>query len=179
MGLTDRQEKFIQELVKGESQRKAYRIAYPQSQAWKDSAVDSRASNLLKNRKVMERYEELRSKLKEDAENECIASARDILKELAAIAFLDVTDVVNIENNKVVIKPTATLPDAVKKAISGIKQTRTGIEIKFHDKEKALEMLGRHLGLFKDNVELNTGNLGDAIAAAYAARQKDVPDNES
>ena len=36
-----------------------------------------------------------------------------------------------------------------------IKDGKYGIEIKLNDKEKALELLGRHLGMFKDKVEVS------------------------
>lgn len=39
-------------------------------------------------------------------------------------------------------------------AIESIKQGRSGIEIKLHDKVKSLELVGRHLGIFeKDNAQ--------------------------
>ena len=40
------------------------------------------------------------------------------------------------------------------KAIAGIKEGKNGIELKLNDKEKALELLGRHLGMFKDKLEV-------------------------
>ena len=50
---------FAQELAKGVSQRKAYRVAFPNSKNWKDSTVDSRACDLAKNSKVLARVKEL------------------------------------------------------------------------------------------------------------------------
>ena len=41
------------------------------------------------------------------------------------------------------------------KAISGIKQGKNGIELSTYDKVKALELLGKHLGIFKDKVEVS------------------------
>ena len=46
------------------------------------------------------------------------------------------------------------------KAISGIKQGKNGIELTTYDKVKALELLGRHLGMFKDKVEVS-GNVNN------------------
>lgn len=65
LGLTPRQEIFIQELIKGKSQREAYMTAYPKSKEWKDTSLDSKASNLIKSDKVWTRYQELRSEAKE------------------------------------------------------------------------------------------------------------------
>ena len=57
--LTSKQEKYVQGLVAGLSQRQAYREAYPNSIEWKDRTVDSRASELFKKSKVLGRYNEL------------------------------------------------------------------------------------------------------------------------
>lgn len=63
--LTQKQEKYVQELINGKSQRVAYREAYPSSRKWKDKNVDSRASNLLKNDKVLTRYLELKEEIEQ------------------------------------------------------------------------------------------------------------------
>ncbi|MDO4721416.1 MAG: hypothetical protein Q4A78_12190 [Peptostreptococcaceae bacterium] len=67
MKLSSKQELFVQEIIKGKSQREAYYIAYPKSKKWKVQNVDSRASNLLKNTKVLARYQELKEKSKDRA----------------------------------------------------------------------------------------------------------------
>ena len=54
--LTPKQELFVQEIITGLSQRQAYRKAFPSSKKWKDSAVDSAASRLFQNNKVLARY---------------------------------------------------------------------------------------------------------------------------
>lgn len=67
MSLTAKEEKYVQGLVTGLSQRKAYREAYPNSINWKDRTVDSRASELLKKSNVLGRYNDLMSQHKEKA----------------------------------------------------------------------------------------------------------------
>ena len=43
-----------------------------------------------------------------------------------------------------------------KKALSGIKEGKFGIQVDSCDKVKALELLGKHLGMFKEtNVNVN------------------------
>ena len=64
--LTDRQEKYVQNLLKGMSQRQAYRDAYPKNRG-SDETIDSRASTLLKTDKVFKRYNELREKAEDEA----------------------------------------------------------------------------------------------------------------
>ena len=58
--LTQKQEKFVQALISGKSQREAYKEAYNAANM-KDSTVDSNACRLLNNSKVAARYEELRA----------------------------------------------------------------------------------------------------------------------
>lgn len=65
--LTAKQEKYVQGLVTGLSQRKAYREAYPNSKKWKDRTVDSRASELLKESNVLGRYNGLMNEHKDKA----------------------------------------------------------------------------------------------------------------
>jgi phage terminase small subunit len=60
---------------------------------------------------------------------------------------------------------TADLPDDKQAAVSSIKQGRNGIEVKLHDKPRALEMLGKYLGLFDNGAAppAQSNNLFDAI----------------
>lgn len=65
--LTAKQEKYVQGLVSGLSQRQAYIEAYPNSKKWKPKNVDSKASGLLKQDKVLARYNELIEEHKQKA----------------------------------------------------------------------------------------------------------------
>ena len=78
-----------------------------------------------------------------------------VVKELEAVAFADVTAVASIKNGVVRLMSTDDLTDEQRRAIAGIKETQAGIEVKFNDKLKALELLGRHLGMFRDRVEVS------------------------
>lgn len=51
---------------------------------------------------------------------------------------------------------------------AGVKQTQAGIEIKMHDQAKALENVARHLGMFKDKMEL-TGQDGGPLQVIFDA----------
>lgn len=73
-----RHEKFVQCLIQGMSQRKAYREAFPNSQKWKDATVDKRASELKQNGEVLGRYEELQKV----AEDDTIMNAKERKKWL-------------------------------------------------------------------------------------------------
>lgn len=85
-----------------------------------------------------------------------------ILRELAKIALLNISDVVNLDT--VTIKEGATREDTACIASVKIKTGNvTEREIKTHDKLKALDLLGRHLGMF-------TGQAGQDIEDIDKAR---------
>lgn len=82
-----------------------------------------------------------------------------IIEELAKIALLNPKNLINFE--EATVKEEATEEDLA--AISSIRvkcfPTKDGEgierEVKMYDKAKALELLGRHLGMFKDKVEVS------------------------
>ena len=76
--LTSKQEKYVQGLVAGLSQRQAYREAYPNSIDWKDRTVDSRASELFKKSNVLGRYNELM----EEHKNKALWTREEAVNEL-------------------------------------------------------------------------------------------------
>ena len=52
------------------------------------------------------------------------------------------------------------LTDDQQRAIESISQTQFGVKIKMHDKTRAIELLGRHLGMWLDRVEVSKGESG-------------------
>lgn len=77
--LTIKQEKFIQNIVNGMSQREAYKDAYDAK--YKDEVIDVRACELFKSSKVQVRYNELIKQL----EDESIMSAKERMKWLSDV----------------------------------------------------------------------------------------------
>lgn len=84
--VTDRQEIFVQEIVKGTTQRQAYVIAFPAAKNWKISAIDPTASKLLKNPVVAARLAELR----QQAQKQNALSRDGVLEQLKQIGFGDI-----------------------------------------------------------------------------------------
>ena len=92
-------------------------------------------------------------------------NADRVVRELAKIAFVNAGEVVDLD--------TALLMDKISDddmaAIQSVKVKTFGEdgverEVKLADKLKALELLGKHLGLFKDKVEIN-GNVKSDMSA--------------
>ncbi len=86
-------------------------------------------------------------------------NARRVIRELARIAFVNAPDVIDLdeatvkENAKA--DDTAAIASVKVRRKSGDDFTETEREVKLADKLKALELLGKHLGMFTDNVKLS------------------------
>lgn len=77
-------------------------------------------------------------------------TAETVLDELAAVAFSNAADFVEVTGEgRVRVKPTARIPRAKRAAIVGIRASSGGIEIKLANKMQALQLLGRYLGAFE------------------------------
>ena len=64
-------------------------------------------------------------------------------------------DEIDVDEQFVQFVDTDTLSDDEKAVISAVKETRHGIAVESYDKVRALELLGKHLGMFKDKIELS------------------------
>lgn len=86
-------------------------------------------------------------------------NADRVLREIARIAFVNAADVINFDS--ATISEGASEDDTAAIASVKVKTIPTadgeGVEreIRLADKLKALELCGKHLGMFKDNPEAN------------------------
>ena len=77
------------------------------------------------------------------------------MRELAKIAFSNLPDVVDPLNGAVIM--SADRDDLACIQSIKVKTTESGTEreVKLADKMRALELLGKHLGMFKDRLEVS------------------------
>lgn len=75
-------------------------------------------------------------------------NADRVVRELARIAFADMADVMDLD--AVDVRETISRDDSAAVAKIRRRQTQRGVEceVRMYDKNRALELLGRHLGLF-------------------------------
>lgn len=73
---------------------------------------------------------------------------KQVVEELAAIGFARATNFLCVSDGELTIRPTDTLSKADQAAIASIERSTTGIKLKFYDKMKALELLGKYMGMF-------------------------------
>ena len=90
------------------------------------------------------------------------------MEELAAIGFARATNFLRVSDGELIIRETDTLSKADQAAIAAIERSSTGIKLKFYDKMKALELLGKYMGMFEGTAkeEAARNNLLEAILAA-------------
>ena len=84
MALNIKQEKFIQNIIKGMSQREAYKDAY--NAKYKDEVIDVRACELFNSSKVQVRYKEIMNQL----EDKAIMSAKERIIWLSKVVKGDI-----------------------------------------------------------------------------------------
>jgi len=116
--LTAKQEKFISGLIKGLSQREAYKQSYS-TKNMKNSTIDVKASELLKNGKVSARFNEINGKVVKRAEEKTIANATEVLEfysDLMRGIKKDVTIVTNMEGKVEEKEVKAQLKERIKGA---------------------------------------------------------------
>jgi phage terminase small subunit len=73
------------------------------------------------------------------------------------------------------VKDTRKLSPALKSLYAGVKLGKDGLEVKLHSKDKAAELVARHLGMLKDKVEVTvTDKLAERMQKARKRRSSDV-----
>ena len=144
----EKRKRFADEYLVDLNATRAYKIVY---NIESDDVAAASGSRLLRNVKVQEyltkRFRELRKSTDITPER--------VIEELAKIGFAQYPDFVKIiekvKNGKksqaVEVKDFAFLTEDQKCAIAKVKYSQKGIEIVLCDKLKALELIGKHIGM--------------------------------
>lgn len=130
--LNVKQEKFIQNIINGMSQRQAYKDAYNAN--YSDKSIDEKASTLFNSEKVQERYKELMGKL----EDEAIMSAKERMIWLSKIV------------NGEILEDVPVMTDIKNEKVNTIK-----CPTKIDTKLKALDTLNKMSGEYTTNIKGN------------------------
>ena len=148
--LTSKQARFIEEyLIDLNATQAAIRAGYSEKTAY------SQGEGLLRNVDVAAAVAEAKAARSERTE---ITQDR-VIEEYAKLAFIEMGMFVEWGENGVTLKASADLPPELRAAVAEVSETTTEhggtVRFKLHDKKGALDSLARHLGMFKDN--LNVG----------------------
>lgn len=159
--MTDAQKRFCDEYLIDLNATRAYKVAYPRCK--RDETARANGSRLLTNDNVQE-YISMKQK---EIEKRTEVTQDMVINELAKIAFLDIRKLYNdcggLKNIQDIDEDTARAIASMEslEEFSGYGADREQIgitqKVKLLDKTKALELLGKHLGLFSD-VNVNMKN---------------------
>lgn len=148
--LTAKQMRYVEEyLVDLNATAAAIRAGYSKKTAY------SLGQRLLKNVEVKKAIH----KAMQDRQRRTNITQDRVLEELAAIGFAKATDYAQVTGEIVTIRSTGDLTPEQAAAIAGIEAGRYGVRLKLHDKVRALELLGKHLGMFDGNGEERDGEV--------------------
>ena len=158
--ITDRMKKFVDEyLIDFNATQAAIRAGYSPDTA------NEQGSQLLARPDIRELVAEGQKEIMERTQT----FQDNAVAELKIVGFSDLADFLTVKDGGIVEqKPFNELTKEQTKCIKKIKQTVRSshsadgtilhqtavIEIELHDKLKALELLGRHLGMFNDSLRL-------------------------
>lgn len=149
MAINEKQRRFVEEyLIDLNGTQAAIRAGYSAKTA------DVQACRLLRNAKIQQVISE---RMAERSKRTGVNQDRVVL-ELARVAFVKMTDIVDSEG---CVKDSATDDDLA--CIESVKfkssESDTGSsverEVKIGSKLKALELLGKHLGMWNDKLDVN------------------------
>ena len=156
--LTEKQKRFVEEyLLDLNATQAAIRAGYSEKTAQEQS------SRLLSNVMVQEAVQ--KAVADRSARTEITQDA--VLRELAAIGFSRATDFAKITANGCVkLTPTVLLSDEQQRAVASIKKGKYGVELRLHDKLGALQLIGRHIGMFTGKEEQKDEVEDDGLMAA-------------
>lgn len=96
-----------------------------------------------------------------------------VLEELAAIGFARATDYLEVADDTLRIKATDALTPGQSAAIASVERSSSGLKVKFYDKLRALELLGKCVGLF-DGKAAPRQEENNLLQAILAATEKEV-----
>ncbi len=176
MSLNPKQSRFIQEyLIDLNATQAAIRAGYSKKTAQEQS------SRLLLNVIIANAISEAQA---ERGQRTGITQDR-VIQELAHAAFLDIKDLFEDDGS---LKLVRDMPETVRRAISGLEVTeifdradgdqKTAIgllkKVKLVDKSGNLELIGKHLGMFKTEVKIENVIPKKIIIREYKDKSEDA-----
>lgn len=157
------EEMFIQELLRGNTQRKAYMKAYPKRMNWKEKAIDSAASTLLKKEKVRKRYDELVVAMREEETEKTQWTREQSIQTLRYVVDKNQQEVERINNaaeeelKLLLVQIQQDPANAVKYAAVALKQRKTRRLSAIHNQGivSAVAELNKMQGFNEETINMN------------------------
>jgi len=119
-------------------------------------------------------------KIVEERKQSLELDARLLLHELLCVANSKITDLLN-DQGEIDLSRLKDAPEHVKRAVEMVENTysaKTGdskVKVKMHDKLKAIELLGKHLKIWTEKLEL-TGKDGEKLSFIVSFEGPEPPE---
>jgi phage terminase small subunit len=166
-----RHERFAQELAKGTSATQAYEIAGFKPNAGNAGALRAKQHISTRVNELLTREQLIEAKATEKAITKLSLTKERVLEELMRIGYANIADYVNVSGDN----PSWDLKNVPREVLAAVAELTTEtvfertrangapsevrkVKLKFWDKKGALVDLGKHLGLFKEQLEI-TGRI--------------------
>jgi len=134
-GLTLKQEKFVVAVAEGKTQVDAYKLAYD-AKNMSDASIYPKASKLMAQDNIRVRFDELRGKVVNRLEEKSIVTIEGLLKDLQDIK----------QTSLLKIPTTIKTPTGDSIVVNQNIDSSAAL--------KAIELMGKHLKMFTDKLEL-------------------------
>jgi len=169
-GLTEKQKAFVSEyLIDLNASQAAIRAGYSKQTAGVTGC------NNLKNDKIREA---IAHEMELRAERTKVSQDK-VVKELARLAFSNMKSFLKWNSNTVTMIDSDSLTEDDAACVMEVSQTTTQtggtVRFKLYNKKEALELLGRHLGMFSDTIK-HVGEGGGPVAHKFNFDDKTIKD---
>jgi phage terminase small subunit len=158
--LTVKQEKFVQELVKGKSQRQAYLASY-NCKRIKDKTIDNLAYRLMQKGEIRARYEELRKASEAKAVNDATTIRAKLIDMYAAMTFKDAKDYYQLGKNELGETVAQIRSDFLEFDGAPVKSisydARGNLRLEFYDRVQVADKLRDILGIQPEQASADSG----------------------
>jgi phage terminase small subunit len=164
--MTPKQELFCLEYLKDLNATAAYKRAGYKGDG---HVAESAAARLLSNVEVAQKIQEAMAKRAGKLE----ITAERVLQEIARLAYVDISQAYDEKGG---LLPLHQMPEDVRRAVASVEVAEERVDgevvgeirkVKFWDKKGSLDLLGRHLKLFTDLLEVkDTTPMADRMKQA-------------
>ena len=95
----------------------------------------------------------------------------EYVKEKVSGLLMDIAtqDITEAYSEDLDLKDVESLPKNVRRLISNIKKSDSGVEVKFQDRIKALDMLSKQFGMYTQKIELKAD---DSLLSLLSSKEK-------
>lgn len=139
--LTPKQEKFCNYYIECGNASEAYRRAYSCGKM-KDETVNRMAFDLVNNRKIAARINELQEEMKKKSD----ITKDEVLRMLKNIMYADIRDFLTLKDGLIQFKDSDEWTDDMAMQVESVKQTKEGIEIKLNGRAWSIQRICKMLG---------------------------------